>query len=241
MFQIDWKANPPIRRLGEKRKDQPEREAGADPDRHHDKRFWKRRIDGRRRLVENRHIRKCQLALQLSLFGRPLPGVQLVGAKLDVALQLVEPVALRLNFDQRLLRLLLARPQATRSGFAPGRCDLSDARAFSRSRRQSACEASRYSPVGPPSSDCWRRGRPWRPQSRLRQSTASLSNPREFADRDPTDRSTGRSSRWSSGSAGRSARLWRSTTPGDRHVLVGLPIAARRPWAQPYSSWLGRL
>ena len=39
MVKIDWKANPPIRRFGEKRKDQPECEAGGDPDRHHDKRF----------------------------------------------------------------------------------------------------------------------------------------------------------------------------------------------------------
>src|SRR6202034_2392597 len=67
IFQIDWKANPPIRRFGEKRQDQPEGEAGGDPDRHHDERFWKCRLDGRKRLVENGHIRKCQLALQLSL------------------------------------------------------------------------------------------------------------------------------------------------------------------------------
>ena len=107
MFQIDWKANPPIRRFGEKREDQPEREATGDSDWHHDKRFWKRWIDRRGRLIENCHIRKCQLALQLSLFGRPFPAVKLFGAKRDVALQFAEPVALPLNLDQRLLGLLL--------------------------------------------------------------------------------------------------------------------------------------
>ena len=101
MLQIDRKANAPVRRFGEKRKDQAEREAGGDPDRHHDKRFWKRRIDGRGRLVEDRHIRKCQLALQLSLLGRPLAGAKLVGAEGDLTLQLVEPVALRLNLDRK--------------------------------------------------------------------------------------------------------------------------------------------
>jgi hypothetical protein len=63
MFQIDWEADSPIRRLGEKRKDQPEGKASAYADRHDNKRLWKRRINRGGRLVENRHIRKCQLAL----------------------------------------------------------------------------------------------------------------------------------------------------------------------------------
>ena len=109
MFQIDWKANPPIRGFREKRKDQAERESGGDPDGQHDERFWKRRSDGRGRLVEHRHIRKCQLAFQLRLFRRPFPGVELLGAELDLVLQLTEPVALGLNPDQRLLRFLLLR------------------------------------------------------------------------------------------------------------------------------------
>ncbi len=107
MLQIDWEANPPVRRFREKRKDQSERESGDDPDREHNERFWKRRTDRRRRFVEDRHIRKCQLAFQLRLFRRPFPGVELVSAEANVALQLAQPVALGLDFDQRPLRSLL--------------------------------------------------------------------------------------------------------------------------------------
>src|ERR1700722_1289165 len=107
IFQIGWKTNPPIRRFGEKRQDQPEGEPGGNPDWHHGKRLWKRRLDGRKRLVEDGHVGKCQLALQLGLFRRPFPSVQLLSTKLDVVLQLPKAVALRLNVDQYLLRLLL--------------------------------------------------------------------------------------------------------------------------------------
>jgi hypothetical protein len=56
MLQIDWKANSAIRRFGQESEDQPKRQARGDPDWHHDKWFWKRRIDRRGRLVQDRHI-----------------------------------------------------------------------------------------------------------------------------------------------------------------------------------------
>ena len=241
MLQIDWKANPPVRRFREKRKDQTEREAGDDPDREHDKRLWKRGSDRRRRLVEDRHIRKCQLAFQLRLFRRLFPGVELLGAEVDVVLQLAQAVALCLEPRSTTSALALARPRAKRSGFASSRCALSDAGAFSRSPRQSACEPRRDWPVGPSSSDCWRQECPWRPRSRLRQSSASLSNPREFGDPDPRGRSIGQWSRWLGGFEERSARLWRSTTPGRSPCIGWSPDPRPLPSAPPYSSWLGRL
>src|SRR5208283_2126550 len=104
IFEIERKADPAIRRFREKRKDQSEREAGPDPDRNHNDGSWKRRIDGWRRLVKDRDIRKCQFALQLRLFRRPFSGIELFNAEAYVTLQFAHAVALRLNADQLRLR-----------------------------------------------------------------------------------------------------------------------------------------
>jgi hypothetical protein len=63
IFQVNWKANPAIRCFRKKRKDQTKRESGDNPNWDYDKRLWKRRVNGRGRLVQDRHIGKGELAL----------------------------------------------------------------------------------------------------------------------------------------------------------------------------------
>ena len=96
-------------------------------------------------------ISGCQLALQFRLFGRSFQGVEL----LDPEIQPRAAIGPAGRAGPELRSGPSARPpartRAPRSGSKSLRYDLSDARAFSRSRPQSRGEAWPYSPLGPAS------------------------------------------------------------------------------------------
>ena len=155
MLQIDWEANPPVRRFREKRKDQSERESGDDPDREHNERFWKRRGDRRRRLSRTVISENVSLLFSFASSAAFSRALSCSARKLRRA---AVGAAGRAGLEPRSMTsaLALARPRAKRSGFASSRRALSDAGAFTaaspiglRTEARLACWAIIFGLFGP--------------------------------------------------------------------------------------------